>query len=382
MAQQTDRGWDIPKLGFGFMRLPKRGLSEDIDQVCQMVDEFLDAGLRYFDTAPLYDLGRSEKALKAALVDRYPRESFILATKCNASIMCLNEKAAKKQLDASLERTGAGYFDFYLLHAIMAGNYRTYDKYGMWDYVAQQKAAGRIKHWGFSYHSGPELLDQLLTEHPGTEFVQLQINYKDWDDVGVASRANYEVARAHGVPVIVMEPVKGGKLAKLPADAEALLRQADPQASTASWAIRFAASLPDVITVLSGMSNLDQLRDNVAYMRDFKPLDMRERAVLQQVRGIIGASKEIPCTACRYCVEGCPRHIVIPDIFAAMNRSIEGGDRAAARAEYDEAIVRGGRASDCIACGQCEDACPQHIPIISCLKECADVFESSGAERS
>lgn len=371
---------DIPKLGFGLMRLPKRAVvNEDIEQMKQMVDEFLAAGLTYFDTAPLYDLGRSEKAVREALVERYPRESFQLATKCNAAIMCRNEKAAKKQLITSLERTGAGYFDFYLLHSLMSATYRKYDEYHLWDYVQEQKEAGRIKHWGFSFHSNPELLDKLLTEHPGVEFVQLQINYRDWDDKGVASRANYEVARAHGVPIIVMEPVKGGRLAKLPSAAEAVLREADPDASIPSWAIRFAASLPGVITVLSGMSNVDQLRDNVSYMKDFKPLDASERAALQQVRTIMGASKSIPCTTCRYCVGGCPQHIAIPDIFTAMNRTIEQHDFADAKSAYETIIAAGsGPASACIACGRCE-SCPQHIRIISQLAECADVLETNEA---
>lgn len=369
-------GQGIPKLGFGFMRLPKRALvNEDMKKTCEMVDRFMDAGQCYFDTAPLYDMGKSERAIKEAVVDRYPRESFYLATKCNATILCRNEAAAKKQLLTSLERTGAGYFDFYLLHGLMGG-YRKYDDYGLWDYVREQKEKGLIRHWGFSFHGGPDLLDRLLTDHPDTEFVQLQINYKDWDDPRIAARANYEAARAHGVPVIVMEPVKGGSLADLPEAAKRVFRSIDPDASMPSWAIRFAASLPGVITVLSGMSNLDQVNDNVSYMQDFKPLDARERAAIQQVRAILGASQAIPCTACRYCVEGCPQHIAIPEVFAAMNRSIEAHETDEARIEYASLLAAGsGRASECIACGACEEACTQHIPIVSRLAECADVLE-------
>lgn len=378
MAYEGDfLGCDIPKLGFGLMRLPKKSLvNEDIEQISEMADMFLDAGFTYFDTAPVYDVGKSEKAIKAALVDRHPRESFQLATKVNAWMLCRNEKAAKKQLFSSLERTGAGYFDFYLLHSLMNGNYRKYDDYHMWDYVKEQKAAGLIKHWGFSYHSGPELLDRLLTAHPDTEFVQLQINYKDWDDKGVSARANYEVARDHDIPVIVMEPVKGGKLASLPADAERILREADPHASIASWAIRFAASLPGVITVLSGMSDLGQMRDNLSFMTDFKPLDARERAALHRARKVLGAAKTIPCTTCGYCLAGCPQEILIPDVFTAMNGFIESGDADAAREAYAALLEHGsGRASDCIACGACEEACPQHIPVISRLAESAAVLE-------
>lgn len=369
----------MPKLGFGLMRLPKRNLvMEDVEQISQMVDLFLAAGMKYFDTAYLYDVGNSEKAIRKALVERYPRDQYTLATKLCAFMMCHNEETAKKQFYTSLERTGAGYFDFYLLHALQKRNLRKYDDYHIWDFVQEQKEKGLIRHWGFSFHDTPEVLEQILTDHPEAEFVQLQINYEDWDSKSVCSRANYEVARRHGKPVVVMEPVKGGRLAKLPAKADQLLKETAPNASAASWAIRFAASLDGVMTVLSGMSNLAQMEDNLSYMKQFQPLTAQERAVLQQVRTIIGASATIPCTACHYCTAGCPRHIDIPGVFAAMNQTLAGGETAAARGAYEKILAAGsGRASECIRCGQCERACPQHIHIIDRLQECAASLEEN-----
>ncbi|MCD8286391.1 MAG: aldo/keto reductase, partial [Clostridia bacterium] len=233
-------GKDTPKLGFGLMRLPKRGVVTDVEQTKKMVDLFLEAGFTYFDTAHVYP--GSEKAIAKALVERYPRERYTLATKLCAWQFAPTEKAAKQQFYTSLERTGAGYFDYYLLHALMAGNYTSYDKFHIWDFVQEQKAKGLIKHVGFSYHAGPELLDQILNKHPEVEFVQLQINYADWEDKKVASHANYDVARAHGKSVIIMEPVKGGKLANPPKEIRNMFLEAHPDMSPASWAIRFAAS--------------------------------------------------------------------------------------------------------------------------------------------
>jgi len=370
-------GQDVPKLGFGLMRLPKRAvINEDIKQVSQMVDLFLGAGMRYFDTAYVYDLGRSEKAIKQALVDRYPRESFYLATKLCAWMIAHDEKSAKQQFYTSLERTGAGYFDFYLLHSLKAGNVKKYDDYHIWEFVAEQQEKGLIRHWGFSFHDQPAVLDRILTAHPDAEFVQLQINYQDWENASIASRANYEVARAHGKPVVIMEPVKGGKLAKLPKEAEQILRTANPDASIPSWAIRFAASLPGVITVLSGMSNLEQMQDNLSYMKEFEPLTADERAALQQVRGILGAAKTIPCTACRYCMAECPKHIAIPEVFDAMNRYLENGDLDSAKDAYAKVIAEGsGKASDCVSCGQCTRACPQGIEAARRITECAETLE-------
>ena len=273
-------GADVPKLGFGLMRLPKLSSGKiDIEQTKEMVDLFMDAGLTYFDTAYVYDGGESEKAAKAALVDRYPRERFTLATKMCAWSGAHDAESAKQQFYTSLERTGAGYFDYYLLHALQKEHYKKYEEYGLWDFVKEQKEKGLIRHWGFSFHATPAILDELLTDHPDAEFVQLQINYADWEDPAVASRACYEVARKHGKSVIVMEPVKGGRLAVPPKEVLAVLKEADPEVSAASWAIRYAASLEGIITVLSGMSDTAQMKDNLSYMKDFRPLDEEEQAV-------------------------------------------------------------------------------------------------------
>ena len=365
-------GMEVPKLGFGLMRLPKKGLRTDIEQVKKMVDLFMDAGFTYFDTAFVY-LG-SEAATKKALVERYPRESYTLATKVNAMV-APTEKAAKKEFYTSLERTGAGYFDYYLLHAFMENNYARYEKLKLWDFVKEQKEKGLVKHFGFSYHAGPELLDRILTEHPEVDFIQLQINYADWENPSVASRANYEVARKHGKSIVVMEPVKGGTLADPPAEVKKLFKDYNPDMSYASWAIRFVASLDGIITVLSGMSNIEQMEDNISYMKNFQPLNEEEQEIIRQAQRILGKSSTVPCTACHYCTEGCPKQIPIPDIFAAMNKQLGNGQMAEAVQTYNEVTSSGGRASDCIGCKQCESACPQHLPIIKHLKQCAEMLE-------
>ena len=366
-------GKDVPKLGFGLMRLPRKGLKTDIEQVKTMVDKFMDAGFTYFDTAFVYP--GSEKAIKKALVDRYPRESYTLATKINAFLLAPTENAAKKQFTTSLKRTGAGYFDYYLLHAFMENNYKKYDKFHLWDFVKEQKEKGLVKHFGFSFHAGPELLDQILTAHPEVDFVQLQINYADWENPSVTARANYEVARRHGKSIVVMEPVKGGTLADPPKAVKELFDAARPEMSYASWAIRFAASLDGIITVLSGMSNIEQMEDNLSYMRDFEPLNEKEQKIIQEAQRILGHSAAIPCTACHYCVEGCPKQIAIPDIFSAMNGKLANGQTEAAAQAYRLATAEGGKASDCVACRACEKACPQHLPITDYLQKGAEMFE-------
>lgn len=369
-------GEATPKLGFGLMRLPKTKDGKiDLEQTKQMVDRFMEAGLTYFDTAYVYDDGDSERAAKAALVDRYPRESFTLATKLCAWMGAHDEKSAKQQFYTSLERTGAGYFDYYLLHALQAGNYKTYDKYHIWDFVKEQKEKGLIKHWGFSFHATPDILDQLLTDHPDAEFVQLQLNYADWENPDVTARENYEVARKHGKSIVVMEPVKGGALANPPTKVQEIFRQADLKASFASWAIRYAASLDGIITVLSGMSNLEQMEDNLSYMKDFRPLNAHEQQAIRKAQEAINGVKSIPCTACHYCIGGCPKQIPIPEIFAARNRQLVWGQLQEGQAAYDQLAAKGNVASDCIGCGQCERACPQQIKVIQRLKECAAALE-------
>lgn len=369
-------GKDTPKLGFGLMRLPKKGLFTDIEQFKQMVDLFLDAGFTYFDTAFVY-VG-SEAAAKKALVDRYKRESFTLATKLY-SLVALTKKAAEGQFYTSLERTGAGYFDYYLLHALMENNYQKYERFHLWDFVNEQKEKGLIKHIGFSYHDSPKLLDQILNEHPEVDFVQLQINYADWENPNVKSRANYEMARSHGKSIVVMEPVKGGNLANPPEEVKKLFKDYNPSMSPASWAIRFAASLDGIITVLSGMSTVDQMRDNISYMKDFKPLNEDEQKIIQKAQRIMGHSSTIPCTACHYCTEGCPQNIPIPDIFTALNKQLGNGQTKEAIDAYEKAVSGKGKASDCIECLQCENACPQHIEITKNLKIAAKRLESKGA---
>ena len=366
-------GKEVPKLGFGLMRLPRKALRTDIEQTKKMVDLFMEAGFTYFDTAFVY-VG-SEAAIKKALVDRYPRESYTLATKINAFLMAPNEKAAKKQFYTSLERTGAGYFDYYLLHSFMENNYRKYDKFHLWDFVKEQKEKGLVKHFGFSFHAGPKLLDQILTEHPEVDFVQLQINYADWENPTVASRANYEVARKHGKSIVVMEPVKGGTLANPPAEVKKLFKEYHPDMSYASWAIRFVASLDGIITVLSGMSNIEQMEDNLSYMKNFQPLNEEEQKIIQKAQRILGKSSTIPCTACHYCTEGCPKQIPIPEIFSAVNKQLGNGQAQEAREDYERVATEGHRASDCIGCKQCEQACPQHLPITDHLKMSAEMMK-------
>ena len=362
-------GENIKKLGFGLMRLPRRGAVIDVKQTSEMVDMFLESGFTYFDTAFVY-VG-SEAATKKALVARHPRDSYTLASKLMAAKIP-SAKLAKAELDTSLKRTGAGYLDYYLLHSLMENNYTQYDKYGLWDFVKEEKAKGRIRHYGFSFHGGPELLDKLLTEHPDVEFVQIQLNYADWNDPKVRARENYEVARKHGKSIVVMEPVKGGKLADPPEEVKKIFDAVNPGASYASWAIRFVASLDGILTVLSGMSNTAQMKDNLSFMTDFAPLNEKELEAIKKAQEVFNKAKDIPCTACRYCTEGCPAGISIPDVFAIRNAQLASGQLDSAKEKYASLDVK---ASACVGCGQCESVCPQKIDIIEQLKACADILE-------
>ncbi|MBO4887153.1 MAG: aldo/keto reductase [Firmicutes bacterium] len=369
-------GKDTFKLGFGLMRLPKNpDGSTDIPQVCEMADKFLAAGGTYFDTAYVYDEGRSEAAFKAAVVDRYPRDRFTICTKLCAWMHCHDEESAKQQFFTSLERTGAGYFDYYLLHALQRNNYHYYDDYHIWEFLQEQKEKGLVKHWGFSFHADAALLDELLTKHPEVDFVQLQINYADWENPGVESRKCWEICKKHGKPVTVMEPIKGGALANPIPSVKAVFDEANNGLSYASWAIRYVASMDNIITVLSGMSNLAQMEDNLSYMKDFQPLNEEEQAVIAKAQKALSEDKSIPCTACHYCTEGCPMSIPIPEIFAVRNRVLSFKPWDGGKRDYVIATTGKGKASDCIQCGQCEGACPQHLPIIELLEQCR-VMES------
>jgi len=363
------------RLAFGLMRLPKNpDGSMDIPQICEMADRFIAAGGTYFDTAFVYDGGDSEKAFKAAVADRYPREAYTLATKLNAVLGAKDEQSAKEEFSVSLERTGAGYFDYYLLHAMQLSSYKKYDEYGLWDFVKEQKAKGLIRHWGFSFHADPDLLEELLDAHPDAEFVQLQINYADWENPGVASRRNWEICRRRGKPVMIMEPVKGGILADPIPTVRAVFDAYGADVSYASWALRFAAGLEGVHAVLSGMSNLAQMDDNLKTMKDFRPLDSSEMELIRKAQQALDADKSIPCTACHYCTKGCPMEIPIPEIFNVINRR-KGSPEFRTIREYGIVTAGRGTAGDCVSCGQCERACPQGLKIISLLRQCKAELE-------
>ncbi len=365
-------GEDIKKLGFGLMRLPQKDGKIDVEQTKVMVDKFLDAGFTYFDTAWAY--AGSEDAIRQALVERYPRDKFQLATKNAAWINCKTREEAIAQFDTSLKQTGAGYFDFYLLHNLGESRTKAFDDFDMWSWIQEMKAEGKIKHIGFSFHSTPEELEEILNKHPEMEFVQLQINYADWENPAIKSRECYEVARKHGKPVIIMEPVKGGMLANPPEQVQKVFKEADPNASVASWAIKFAASLDGVITVLSGMSNIEQMEDNISYMKDFTKLSDKEEETINKAQEVLKSIPLIPCTTCNYCAKVCPMNIGISGSFTAMNYLTLYNDMAAAK-HQEEWLVGGHglkKASECIKCGRCEQACPQHIQIRKELEKVAE----------
>ena len=370
---------EMPKIGFGLMRLPETDGVIDIDKVCKMADAYLDAGFNYFDTAYVYHGGNSERAVKEAIVKRHPRDSFTIATKLPAwSIHSFEDR--DKIFNEQLERCGVDYFDFYLLHSIEDGNnYDTYVKYDCFNWGIQKREEGKIKHFGFSFHGTPELLIKIVDSHPEIEFVQIQLNYADWDNPLVHSGELYKILSERNIPIIVMEPCKGGKLANHDEECTDILKSVRPDKSVASWAFRFVGSLPGVTTILSGMSTQEQMDDNMETFKNFEPLSDEERKAIDKVIEAMFRVEQIGCTACRYCVDGCPMSISIPDVISAINtkRKFPGDMRP--QFFYNGLIARdgNGKASDCIGCGQCEGVCPQHLPIIEILKEGVEKFESA-----
>ena len=345
--------------GFGCMRLPQVDGNIDTDAFCAMIDKFIADGFNYFDTARPYHGGMSEKMLKVCLAERHDRSAYLLADKLSPTYFD-KEEDIRPLIEDQLATCGVEYFDFYLMHAMSAERHQKYLDTRAYEIAQEMKAEGKLGHVGMSFHDSAEVLDKILTDRPELEFVQLQFNYVDYNDPKVQSRLCYEVCRKHGKPVLVMEPVKGGTLVNLPQAALDLL----PGGSPASYAIRYAASFEDIIMVLSGMSNMEQMEDNLSYMADFQPLNEKEYQIIDKVRTLYQAQHKIPCTACRYCVDGCPAGIPIPEIFALQNAKLGGEEYDAAA--YGKFLAT---AADCVDCGQCEGACPQALHIRELLKE-------------
>ena len=371
------------RLGFGCMRLPLLDKDDqtsfDTETLNKLVDTFLEKGFTYFDTAYTYHGFKSEEAIREALVKRHNRDEFALATKLPPRMLKLVEDQ-ERIFNEQLENCGVEFFDYYLLHNVGVSAYEQACKYDTFGFALKKKEEGKIKNIGMSFHDTPELLDEILTAHPELDFVQLQINYIDWENPGIQSRRCHEVARKHNKPIVVMEPLKGGNLASVPKKAEELMKAYDKDASVASWAIRFAASQEGVMMVLSGMNTMEQVLDNTSYMTDFKPLAKEEYNITAQVIDIINEDTAIPCTTCRYCEEGCPKNIAIPDYFALYNSAKRAvTDNISSQFVYYMNLTSTrGKASDCIECKKCEETCPQHLKITEYLKDVVAEFEEGG----
>ncbi len=365
---------EMPKLGFGLMRLPEKNGVIDHEQVCRMVDAYLEAGLNYFDTAYVYHSGLSEVEAREALVKRHPRESFMLATKLPGWELRAPEDI-ERIFQEQLTRAGVEYFDFYLLHSLEEGNnYEVMERFDAWNWGLRKKEAGQIRHFGFSFHGSPELLEQILDKHPEVEFVQIQLNYADMTNPVVRSGRLYDILHKRNIPIIIMEPVRGGMLANLPPEMEQVYKDIHPDRSAASWALRYVGSLDGVMTILSGMSDEEQMADNLKTFTHFEPLSEEEQAAVAKVTEMLLDTPQIGCTACKYCCDGCPMKISIPDVFRTINTLRRYPDDWRSKNFYEGLTQRSGKASDCIGCRQCEGVCPQHLPIVDLLKEAAEVL--------
>lgn len=345
--------------GFGFMRLPMIDGEVDFEQVNQMVDTFIEAGFNYFDTARVYLDGKSEIAIRECVVKRYPRESFVLANKLSPWIYN-SEVEIRPLFEKQLESCGVDYFDVYIFHCMGRDLYQKNLRCNSFETVKQLKEEGKVKHIAMSFHDTADVLDQILTEQPFIEFIQLQFNYLDYDDAGVQSKACYDVCQKHGKKVIVMEPVKGGVLADLPKEAKEHFQKQQSE-SEAAFAIRYAASFPLVEMVLSGMGNPAMVEDNLSVMKEFVPLNEQEYKLADELREMIRKIRQIPCTKCRYCMEKCPKQIPIPEIFAIYNKHL-----AAETVWLDakeQLIQMKSNLTECLGCGICEELCPQNIEI-------------------
>ena len=378
MSSEKYLGADTPKLGFGFMRLPTLpgGTDKDIDleKTKKMVDLFMARGYTYFDTAYMYHGGMSEDAIRQTVVERYPRERFTVTDKMPIWNIKTSEDY-EEIFQTQLKRTGLEYFDYYFLHGISEEKLDMIDSTGGWDYMKRLKERGLVRHIGFSFHSPAACLDRILAEHPETELVQLQINYADWDSDTVQAGACYETARKHAVPVTIMEPIRGGALAVMHPDAAQVIRDYAPESTAAYWALRFCASLDGLITILSGMSSLEQVDENTRVMASMQPLEEADRRMLSRVMEKLNALPTIPCTGCKYCITNCPKNIPTPEIIHQLNEYTKYQNLDGVRRSYAMETKDGGRASDCVECRSCEEHCPQHLHITELLKKAAATFE-------